>query len=154
MKDLNIPITLFVMQQIRMKFQLSEFTDGQCTCERNGNIYEVNSDASCLTFQQSTSVLPAVTQRSLRLTPLCLQFHRQGDLPCWLRNSYNTTPTTTPPTTTTPTTTPPGMKSLSRSFKLKDLRYLIKLLSVYMYMAPIFLSISLLRAYRTIGYLM
>ena len=144
MKDLNIPITLFVMQQIRMKFQLSEFTDGQCTCERNGNIYEVNSDASCLTFQQSTSVLPAVTQRSLRLTPLCLQFHRQGDLPCWLRNSYNTTPTTTPP----------GMKSLSRSFKLKDLRYLIKLLSVYMYMAPIFLSISLLRAYRTIGYLM
>ena len=52
MKDLNIPITLFVMQQIRMKFQLSEFTDGQCTCERNGNIYEVNSDASCLTFQQ------------------------------------------------------------------------------------------------------
>mgnify|MGYP001801566203 CR=1 FL=1 len=144
MKDLNIPITLFVMQQIRMKFQLNEFTDGQCTCERNGNIYEVNSDASCLTFQQSTSVLPAVTQRSLRLTPLCLQFHRQGDLPCWLRNSYNTTPTTTPP----------GMKSLSRSFKLKDLRYLIKLLSVYMYMAPIFLSISLLRAYRTIGYLM
>ena len=144
MKDLNIPITLFVMQQIRMKFQLSEFTDGQCTCERNGNIYEVNSDASCLTFQQSTSVLPAVTQRSLRLTPLCLQFHRQGDLPCWLRNSYNTTPTTAPP----------GMKSLSRSFKLKDLRYLIKLLSVYMYMAPIFLSISLLRAYRTIGYLM
>ena len=131
MKDLNIPITLFVMQQIRMKFQLNEFTDGQCTCERNGNIYEVNSDASCLTFQQSTSVLPAVTQRSLRLTPLCLQFHRQGDLPCWLRNSYNTTPTTTPP----------GMKSLSRSFKLKDLRYLIKLLSVYMYMAPIFLSI-------------
>ena len=29
------------------------------------------------------------TGHGLRLTPLCLQFHSPGNLPCWVRNSYN-----------------------------------------------------------------
>ena len=118
MKDLNIPLTSCVMQLIRMKFQLNEFTDGQCTCEENGNIYEVNSDDSCLTFQQSTSALPAVTLHCQPGTAfdlhLCVcNYIAQVTCPagCGI-------PTTTTPTTTTPTTTPPGMKSLNRSYKI------------------------------------
>ena len=73
------------------------------------------------------SALP--TGHGLRLTPLCLQLHRPGNLPSWVRNSYNHN--TNNYNTHNDTTRYEIIKQ-----KLQDLLYLIKLLSVYMYMAP------------------
>ena len=97
-----------------------EFTDGQCTCEENGNIYEANSEASCLTFQHSTSVLPAVTQHCPPGTAFDISIcvcNIIADVTCPAGCGVpTTTPATTISTTTTTpaTTTAPGMNKFNK----------------------------------------
>ena len=105
-----------------------EFTDGQCTCEENGNIYEANSEASCLTFQHSTSVLPAVTQHCQPGTAFDISIcvcNYIADVTCPAGCGVpTTTPATTISTTTTTpaTTTEPGMNKFNKmKFQVSNL---------------------------------